>query len=60
MMTQNESRYRLSSNPAGGTDVDLEMQLALKWNLPAFMIKKLITDGINSNLEAIKRIAETG
>jgi ribosome-associated toxin RatA of RatAB toxin-antitoxin module len=58
MMTQNDSRYRFRANESGGTDVDLEMKLALKWNLPDFMMTQIITKGVNDNLKAVKRVAE--
>jgi uncharacterized membrane protein len=60
MMTQNDSRYWLRPNDSGGTDVDLEMTLGLKWNLPDFMMTQIITKGINDNLKAVKRVAESG
>ncbi len=59
MMTQNDAHYVLRGNSAGGTDVDLQMAIGLKWNLPEFMMKQVITKGINDNLKAIKRVAET-
>jgi hypothetical protein len=45
-------------NGNGGTDLQLEMTIGLKWNLPPFMIKQIVTKGINDQLKAIKRIAE--
>ncbi len=59
MMTQNDSRWVLRANEEGGTDVDLQMTLGLKWDLPDFMMKQIITKGVNDNLKAVQRVAES-
>lgn len=59
MMTRNDTKYVLRGNGDGGTDVDLEMVLGLKLKLPDFMMKQIITKGVNDNLKAIKKVAET-
>lgn len=59
MMTQNDSTYVLRAN-GDKTDVELEMTIGLTWNLPDFMMKQIITKGVNDNLKAIKRVAEGG
>lgn len=58
MMTKNDSRWTVTANSEGGTDAKLEMELAIKWNLPAFMMTQIITKGVNDNLKAVKRVAE--
>jgi len=60
MTTQQDALYVFNPNQTGGTDLELEMAIGLKWNLPPFMIKQLVTKGINDNLKAIKRLAEAG
>lgn len=59
MLVQNDTRYVLKGNGDGGTDVDLEMVLGLKLKLPEFMMKQIITKGVNDNLKAIKKVSET-
>jgi uncharacterized membrane protein len=58
MTTQQDALYVFNPNQSGGTDLELEMAIGLKWNLPAFMINQIVTKGINDNLKAIKRLAE--
>jgi hypothetical protein len=58
MTTQQDALYVFNPNSNGGTDLELEMAIGLKWNLPSFMINQLVTKGINDNLKAIKRLAE--
>lgn len=58
MTTQQDAVYEFKPNGAGGTDLGLEMAVGLKWALPPFMIKRIVTKGIDDQLNAIKRIAE--
>lgn len=58
MTTQQDAVFVFKHNGNGGTDLQLEMTIGLKWNLPPFMIKQIVTKGINDQLKAIKRIAE--
>ncbi|MCW2750788.1 MAG: hypothetical protein JWR83_1898 [Aeromicrobium sp.] len=58
MMTQNDTRWTVRPNSLGGTDAELQMELAIKWNLPPFMMKQIITKGVNDNLKAVKKVAE--
>lgn len=60
MLSRNDCEYRLRANSGGGTDVELTMSLALKINLPDFVMKHIVTKGISENLSAIKRAAEAG
>lgn len=58
MTTEQDAVYLIQPNARGGTDLDLEMAVGLKWSLPPFMLKRLVTKGIDDQLNAIKRIAE--
>jgi ribosome-associated toxin RatA of RatAB toxin-antitoxin module len=58
MTTKQDALYVFNRNVAGGTDLELEMAIGLKWSLPAFMINNIVNKGINDNLKAIKRLAE--
>ncbi|MGH3969568.1 MAG: SRPBCC family protein [Mycobacterium sp.] len=58
MTTQQDALYVFNRNMTGGTDLELEMAIGLKWSLPPFMIKQIVNKGINDNLKAIKRLAE--
>lgn len=59
-MTQNDTKYAARENGTGGTDLDCEMLLGLKFNLPEFMMKQIIAKGVNDNLKTIKKAAEAG
>jgi uncharacterized membrane protein len=54
---QQDAFYVLT--PVGtGTELNLKMEVDLKWNVPVFMMNQLITKGVNDNLKAVKRVAE--
>jgi ribosome-associated toxin RatA of RatAB toxin-antitoxin module len=58
MTTTQDAVYLFTPNDGGGTDLELEMAVGLKWKLPPFMINRIVTKGIDDQLDAIKRIAE--
>jgi ribosome-associated toxin RatA of RatAB toxin-antitoxin module len=59
MTTQQDAVYVFQPNANGGTALELEMTVGLKWSLPPFMIKQIVNKGINDQLNAIKRLAES-
>lgn len=53
-----QDAYYLLTPVEEGTELNLRMEVDLKWSVPAFMMNQLITKGVNDNLNAVKRVAE--
>ncbi len=60
MTIQQDAHYVLTPQPDGTTELTLTMAVDLKWNVPEFMLKQLISKGVNDNIKAVKRVAEAG
>ncbi len=58
LLTQQDVNYVATANAAGGTDLRLTMVLDVKLKLPDFMVKQLVTKGVNDNIKGAKKIAE--
>ncbi|MFL6090151.1 MAG: SRPBCC family protein [Aeromicrobium sp.] len=55
---QQDAYYALHAVSDVETELRLQMQVDLKWNLPAIMLSQLATKGVNENLKAVKQVAE--
>lgn len=58
LLSQQDIRYELSPDGADGTDLKLIMVLDVQLKLPSFVVKQLVTKGVNDNIRGAKKIAE--
>ena len=57
MMSRHDASFRVASKD-GGTELTVELDLALKWPLPAMVVGMLARKGVGEMLTAVKGLAE--
>ncbi len=57
-MTKNDATFAVSDGQDGASELTVEMDLALTWNLPEFMITQVTLKGVKDMLRGIKKQAE--
>lgn len=58
MMTKNDARFSAVPTDDGGSELTVEMDLAVKLALPAFMVNQFILKGVKDMIQGIRAKAE--
>ncbi|MGO9103176.1 MAG: SRPBCC family protein [Mycobacterium sp.] len=59
LFEKHDAKYILRANASGGTDIDCETLIGLKWHgFPQPMVSHFVTKNVTAALTTIKRLAE--
>jgi hypothetical protein len=59
LITKQDQDYVLTEVP-GGTQLEYSLDIDIKWSVPDFMLKAIISKGVKTNVNGIKKTAEAG